>query len=382
MTKSESVGSTQWWWAAGLSIFVVVSAVALVFVPQLLVTILVNATFQLNPTPLPLKLSDVEYVDAVTSARTAVLLAAGGVLAVITLYFTRVRDAHLEAKHEAERAKLDLDRDANRTDRYGRAIEQLGADSAAIRLGGIFALERLAVDSTRDRQTISNVLTGWVRDNTEFPPTGEDHYHANPLPPSDLLAATEVIGRISALEGVDSRIDLSWTDLGAVKLRSARLAGSLFVGARLTSADFAGADLRGASFRGGALDSADLSGANLTGADLTSADLHESNLEGSDLTRVEANVANFRGAKLSGTKFIGANIVGATFAFADLCRARLDGTNLQSVDLRGANLRGASLLGATNLTASDVNEAEWNADTLWPIGFEPNGTAQKSGRAG
>ena len=36
------------------------------------------------------------------------------------------------------------------TDRYTKAVEQLGDDKLDIRLGGIYALERLAVDSQRD----------------------------------------------------------------------------------------------------------------------------------------------------------------------------------------------------------------------------------------
>lgn len=49
------------------------------------------------------------------------------------------------------------------TDRYTKAIEQLGSDKLDVRLGGIYALERLAVDSQRDHPTIIEVLTGLPR---------------------------------------------------------------------------------------------------------------------------------------------------------------------------------------------------------------------------
>lgn len=45
------------------------------------------------------------------------------------------------------------------TDRYTKAIAQLGDDKLDIRLGGIYALERIAVDSKRDHPTIVEVLS-------------------------------------------------------------------------------------------------------------------------------------------------------------------------------------------------------------------------------
>jgi hypothetical protein len=41
------------------------------------------------------------------------------------------------------------------TDRYTKAVEQLGGDKLHVRLGGIYALERIAVDSQRDHLTTS-----------------------------------------------------------------------------------------------------------------------------------------------------------------------------------------------------------------------------------
>jgi membrane protein implicated in regulation of membrane protease activity len=48
------------------------------------------------------------------------------------------------------------------TDRYTKAIEQLGSDKLAVRLGGIYALERIATDSPQDRATIAEVLSAFV----------------------------------------------------------------------------------------------------------------------------------------------------------------------------------------------------------------------------
>jgi uncharacterized protein YjbI with pentapeptide repeats len=69
--------------------------------------------------------------------------------------------------------RLDLSRQENRrsesllaTDRYTRAIEQLGSADAAVRLGALYALEALAHDSPTDRVTIAEVICAYVRHHT------------------------------------------------------------------------------------------------------------------------------------------------------------------------------------------------------------------------
>jgi hypothetical protein len=56
------------------------------------------------------------------------------------------------------------------TDRYTRAIEQLGSDKQDVRLGGIYALERIAKDSAQDGATIAEVLTALIRGRAPWPP--------------------------------------------------------------------------------------------------------------------------------------------------------------------------------------------------------------------
>jgi len=66
------------------------------------------------------------------------------------------------AEHDATERRI--------TELYTKAVEQLGSDKAAVRLGGLYALERLAQDNEGHRQTIVNVLCAYLR----MPhPTGE-----------------------------------------------------------------------------------------------------------------------------------------------------------------------------------------------------------------
>ncbi|VVJ18357.1 Uncharacterised protein [Amycolatopsis camponoti] len=54
------------------------------------------------------------------------------------------------------------------TELYTMAVGQLGSDNAAVRVGGLYALERLAQDNASHRQTIVEVICGYLRisDNT------------------------------------------------------------------------------------------------------------------------------------------------------------------------------------------------------------------------
>ena len=95
-------------------------------------------------------------LDAV---RTGLAAGAGAGAAVgLMLAFRR--------QHHQEVATDLTDRDATErriTDLYAKAVEQLGSDKAPVRLGGLYALERLAQDSPAQRPTIVNVICAYLR---------------------------------------------------------------------------------------------------------------------------------------------------------------------------------------------------------------------------
>ena len=95
-------------------------------------------------------------LDAV---RTGLAAGAGAGAAVgLMLAFRR--------QHHQEVATDLTDRDATErriTELYTKAVEQLGNDKAPVRLGGLYALERLAQDNPAHRQTIVNVICAYLR---------------------------------------------------------------------------------------------------------------------------------------------------------------------------------------------------------------------------
>ena len=94
---------------------------------------------------------------------TLIVQVVGGIVVAIGAYFAwsnlRLAERNLEITQRnlaATQSKLDVDRQAQLTNRFMQAIAQLGAGFDAgkvnieVRLGGIYALERLARDSPDD----------------------------------------------------------------------------------------------------------------------------------------------------------------------------------------------------------------------------------------
>lgn len=212
-----------------------------------------------------------------------------------------------------------LNRESQVTDRYTKAIEQLGNDSLDVKLGAIYALERIMIDSARDHATIVEVLAAYVREHAPqpdyegyAPPTPTD---PNPRPSTDVQAALTVLGR-RPKRAERRNLDLERTNL-------------------------AGADLPWAQLRGARLYRTNLAGAHLVLADLTDAQLTCANLVGADLTH-----AQLRGAHLFHTNLDHANLSYAKLNGADLPHAKLNGSNLDHADLSKANLIAAELADA------------------------------------
>ncbi len=195
------------------------------------------------------------------AARGRLLTLGAGVLAAGALLFT-ARNFTLS------RRTFELTEQGQVTDRYTKAIEQLGSKNPTVRTGGIYALERVARDSARDQYTVMEVLAAFIRDHSrKQPPRPESGAGVVPLRTTrpDLQVAVTVIGRRNP--AITQRIDL-------------------------TSADLSGADLIGAELSHADLRSTDFSGADLTGVNLAHANLTDAKLIGANLNPLIRRIAS------------------------------------------------------------------------------------------
>ena len=155
---------------------------------------------------------------------------------------------------------------AGETQRYAAAMALLASSQLEVRLGGVYALERLARESERDHGPIMEVLAATLRDRASWV-VGET---VAPHLPADLQAIATVIGRRQVgFDPSEGHIDLHATALARVYWPGAQLAGAFLYQANLQGAILQNANLRGARLWNADLTDATLEGAQLQGADLT-----------------------------------------------------------------------------------------------------------------
>jgi hypothetical protein len=124
---------------------VCVSAWLIVWLPERELTTLKN------------NLTEKEIVELKNNIRLTYAQILGGMAILVGLFFTALRLRALEK--EAQIAK-----DGQITERFSKAVEQLGSENSAVCLGGVYALERIAHDSQYDHWSIMEILTTFVRD--------------------------------------------------------------------------------------------------------------------------------------------------------------------------------------------------------------------------
>jgi len=224
------------------------------------------------------------------AAITAVTVAAIGAVAtfVVGLLNYRSQRQLLRWQNDFRAREMELTRAAQATDRFARAIEQLGSESPHVRMGGIFAWKRMARDPSYESEYIVDTLAAFIRGRLPASTVGDGGYvQILQLRAPDAQAAVTVLCRSPLSDervklGRVGMLDLSRTDLRRANLRDARLDGVSLWGARLEGADLRGAHMENSilehanfgrfdhgneTFRHGA----DLSYANLTGASIENA---------------------------------------------------------------------------------------------------------------
>src|SRR5512132_3829609 len=186
--------------------------------------------------------------------------------------------AQTQLSRAAGREELQLTREGQLTDRFTRAVDQLGSKDVAVRVGGVYALGRIADESITDRASIADLLTAYVRRNAPWPPDPKSPFPADfPLDQlphlsvraPDIQAILTVLGRRTPSPAYPAL----WTslDLSSADLRRSTLVGSNLWRVRFREASLARAWLFKADLRGVDLREADLRDANLREAvaDLT-----------------------------------------------------------------------------------------------------------------
>ncbi len=234
-------------------------------------------------------------------------------------------------------------------ERFSKAVDQLGNDKLGVRVGGIFALEKVAQIYPEEHWIVMEVLTSYIRDQSlngksvfepqvddEETQAGEGTIAKIAISvTNDIQAALTVIcGRNISHDPQGKVIDLSFCDIRGADLKNARLSSANLTGANISGGKLDGADMSGAKLQGTNLNSATLNSANLRKASLKNAlldyaCLEKSDLRYTDLTHTQFNYAKLQYAKLNNSILYLACFTNANLQNADLSQAKFRRTNLK-----------------------------------------------------
>ena len=237
-----------------------------------------------------------------------------------------------------------------------KAVDQLKDESMAVRLGGIYSLEKIMNSPDKEvkdyHDTIIEMLCAYVREKRPFDQDGynkeleffkkensdpavENYYseyekfikslnkYKIPIH-TDIRAILTVLGRRKNKDNEEVEIDLKVTNwikagLGEMKLEGFNLSVAHLENANLWGAHLENANLDGAHFENAELIEAHLENAKFWGAHFENADLRFAHLENADLYE-----AHFENADLEHAHFKKANLYGAYLENTNLRFASLE----------------------------------------------------------
>ncbi|WP_421858937.1 pentapeptide repeat-containing protein [Oricola sp.] len=309
-----------------------------------------------------------------------------------------------------------------------RQVVELSVPNLEVRIGAIYALERIARLNPDEHIQIMEILTAYIRENAPAssasalpqPPDRfegknddgdewDDAFEAwraehraavgEHRPREDIQIALTVIGRrgdkqIQLERGAwvpfgnavpdwpdwqadaDGKPTREYEDAVADWEKSVEewqqtepayrldLRDTDLTGADMADGDFALARLDGARMQGADLSGAQMQGAGLTAARMQGAELREAQMQGADLSGARMQAADLTGARMQGAYLREAQMQGANLSWAQMQGAVLRLARMQGAYLRGARMQGADLSWA-QMQGAYLREAQMQGAKLF-----------------
>ncbi|SDQ73031.1 pentapeptide repeat-containing protein [Pseudovibrio sp. Tun.PSC04-5.I4] len=152
-----------------------------------------------------------------------------------------------------------------------RETHESSVPNLEVRIGAIYALERIAQDSMRDHLQIMEILCAYVRENapaSNLEPT--EPPLTKIIPKTDIQVVINVLGRrseeqLNTEQEKKFRLDLRNADLSGIDFRHGNFNAALLINCRFEAALFGNASLEGTLFYGALLNFAEFADADLKG---------------------------------------------------------------------------------------------------------------------
>ena len=204
--------------------------------------------------------------------RNVALIVAGILALVFAMWRSKIADVQSKiAQRQADTAQRGL-----LNERYQKGAEMLGSVVSATRMGGIFALQRLAEEHPNEYHIlILRLLCAFVRQQT----------NGGTGPGSEVSEEVQsAIYAIRACRQKDTAVELEQADNFRLNLTRAHLRRADLSEINLSNADLPDANLSRTYLGRAILSGAYLQNANLAGATMAGTDISRANLSGAKLT--------------------------------------------------------------------------------------------------
>lgn len=272
-------------------------------------------------------------------------------------------------------SNYELSSEGQYTNRFSTAVVLLKDADVSVRLGGLYALERVAKDSPKDHKVIMEILAAYIRERSkaqkeEFEKKKIADTNKTQSDQTDQSNQPESNVNFADYEAVNSyRMHEKFEDVmppadvqAAIEIISRRKQEN---DAKDFAFDFTGANLIKASLSNNHLPKLILDGANLKGANFADSQLNDVRAFNTNLS-----FTKFYRARLYSADFYGANLVGARFDEAELNWANFSNADLNFASFEFTDLSDARLKDSRSLTFEQLSEAIINENTTLPPDLE------------
>jgi len=215
------------------------------------------------------------------------------------------------------------------TERFSKAVEHIGdKENVSVRIGGLYALEKIALDSEKERATIQKVIASFIR----RPPYLDK---SKTTISSNLNDCPDIHIAIKIFRDLNNSSD-SYPDLSNARLEYLDLS-------RL---DLSKLNFTGASFKGSSLKYANLNKSNFVTSDFEKSDLsnvsvHSTNFMNTDFTKSILFQSTIKDCCLSFSKFEEAEIESTSIRNSALSYCDFSKCSFGSNDIDNCNLTGS-----------------------------------------
>lgn len=291
-----------------------------IFVALWIVVIIVFVPiWQLNTYKDAIQQNTKEYLETENKLRDTLIKLFGGAIVIVGIYLTYRRILASERQAAAFE-------DGQITERFSRSIEQLGSvdekgnKNIEIRVGGIYALERISKNSEKDFWPIMEILTSYLR---EVSLKDKEFIEAKVKDETLGLYEKVLSAEIQAAITVIGRRDITYEKKNKIGIH---LAGSYLPYSIIYQPNFQDAIMSHVNFSKSLIYNANFEETLLNRSNFKGAYAFDANFKNASLT-----AANFEDTTISGSSFRGADLKSVKWIMADLKEADL--TEAENLDI-------------------------------------------------